>query len=77
MNLAYLFLLVGFILIIALNFSIYRNYKYFFIIGIIFIAIGCILLVIKNSNSERYQQLASGTVWTNSENDNSGLGWVL
>lgn len=80
-------IIIGFLLCLVQFISVFRKYKWLFIIGIILIGIGCSLLVIGNTmtpsenyeSQERddYQQIAAGTVWTDSENDNAGLGWVL
>lgn len=85
-----IFLIIGITFSIAQFLPIFIKSKWLFIIGILSIGIGSILYVIDNNKNynnnyenyqsmedENYQQLVSGTVWADSENEESGLGWVL
>lgn len=75
---------IGFLISLIHFIPLYRKYKWLFVLGIILIGLGSCLLVISKRyelydklDKDEYQKLASGTVWTDSNNDNAGLGWVL
>lgn len=81
--LSFIFLIIGLILCIAQFLPIFKKSNWLFIVGIISIGIGSILYVINKKENyesmedENYQKLESGTVWADSNNVESGLGWVL